>query len=287
MNNVRTAVLLIALTAVLVYVGSLFGGSRGAAIAFGFALVMNAGSYWWSDRLVLRMYGAREVTEAEAPELYGIVAALAQAERIPMPRLYLIPSETPNAFATGRGPNHAAVAVTQGILRMLSADELRGVLAHELSHVQNRDILIGTVAATIVGAITVLASMARWAAIFGLGRGGDDDSPNPLVLLLVTALAAVGASLLQLAISRSREFEADASGARLLGNGEPLARALEKLEAGARALPMDANPATAHMFIVSPLAGGRGLGGLFARLFRTHPPTEERIERLRSRSWAR
>jgi heat shock protein HtpX len=286
-NNLKTAVLLIALSALLVYLGALAGGRNGATIAFGVALVMNVGSYWFSDKLVLRMYGATEVSEADAPELYSIVADLAQRASIPMPKVYVIPGETPNAFATGRSPQHAAVAVTEGITRMLGRDELRGVLAHELSHVRHRDTLIATVAATLVGAITMLASMARWAAIFGgIGRS-DDDAPNPLALMLITMVAAFGAVLLQLAVSRSRELEADALGARLVGDGEPLARALEKLEVAARALPMRASPSTAHLFIVSPLAGGRGVANVFARLYRTHPPTEERIARLRDRSWAR
>jgi heat shock protein HtpX len=285
MNNLKTGILLIALSGLLVWVGSFLAGSQGAAIAFGFAMLMNAGAYWFSDRLVLRMYRAEEVSEAKAPELFGIVAELAQRAQIPMPKVYLIPSETPNAFATGRNPEHAAVAATQGILRILSRDELRGVLAHELSHVRNRDTLISCVAATLVGAITWLAHMAQFAAIFGGGRSDDDDG-NPLALLGVAIFAGLAASLLQLAVSRSREFEADASAARLLGEGEPLARSLEKLEMGVRALPMDANPATAHLFIVSPLTGGRGAAGIFAKLMRTHPLTEERVARLRDRSWA-
>ena len=285
MNNLKTGILLIALSGLLVWVGSFLAGSQGAAIAFGFAMLMNAGAYWFSDRLVLRMYRAEEVSEAKAPELYGIVAELAQRAQIPMPKVYLIPSDTPNAFATGRNPAHAAVAATQGILRILTRDELRGVLAHELSHVRNRDTLISCVAATLVGAITWLAHMAQFAAIFGGGRSDDDDG-NPLALLGVAIFAGLAASLLQLAVSRSREFEADASAARLLGEGEPLARSLEKLEMGVRALPMDASPATAHLFIVSPLTGGRGAAGIFAKLMRTHPLTEERVARLRDRSWA-
>ena len=285
MNNLKTGILLIALTGLLVWVGSFLGGKQGATLAFGFALLMNAGAYWFSDRLVLRMYRAEEVDEAKAPELYGIVAELAQRASIPMPKVYVIPSETPNAFATGRNPQHAAVAATQGILRILNREELRGVLAHELSHVRHRDTLISCVAATLVGAITWLAQMAQFAAIFG-GRSDDDEGGNPLSLLFVAIFAGIAATLLQLAVSRSREFEADASAARLLGEGEPLARALEKLEAGVQAIPMDANPATAHLFIVSPLAGGRGAAGLLAKLMRTHPLTEERIERLRNRSWA-
>jgi heat shock protein HtpX len=284
-NNLKTAVLLVALSGLVVWVGSLLGGSQGATVALGLAVVMNVGAYWFSDRLVLRLYRAEEVSEAKAPELYGIVAELAQRAQMPMPKVYVIPSETPNAFATGRNPKNAAVAATQGILRILTRDELRGVLAHELSHVGNRDTLIATVAATLVGAITWLAQMAQFAAIFG-GRSDDDEGGNPIVVLLVAMIAGVAATLLQLAVSRSREFEADASAARLLGEGEPLARALEKLELGVHAIPMQANPATAHLFIVSPLAGGRGSAGLMAKLMRTHPLTAERIARLRDRSWA-
>lgn len=287
MNNLKTGVLLIALTGLLVWVGNLLGGHQGATMAFGFALLMNAGAYWFSDKLVLRMYKAQPVTEAESPELFGIVADLAQRAQLPMPKVYVIPSATPNAFATGRNPQHAAVAATSGILQILTRDELRGVLAHELSHVRNRDTLISCVAATLVGAITWLAQMAQFAAIFGGGRSNDDEGGgNPLALLGVAIFAGIGASLLQLAVSRSREFEADASAARLLGEGESLARSLEKLEIGAHAIPMQANPATAHLFIVSPLAGGRGAAGIMAKLMRTHPLTEERIERLRNRSWA-
>jgi len=287
MNDLKTGVLLITLTGLLVWVGSLFGGQHGAAIALGLALVMNAGAYWFSDRLVLRLYRAQPVSEAEAPELYGIVADLAQRAGLPMPKVYVIPSDTPNAFATGRSPRHAAVAATRGLLRMMDAEEVRGVLAHELSHVGNRDTLIAAVAATIVGAISYLAQMAQFAALFG-GRGGDDEGgTNPLALLVVTIVAGLAATVLQLAVSRSREFEADARAARLLGTGEPLARALGKLELAAQRVPMAAHPATAHLFIVSPLAGGRGAAGLFAKLFRTHPLTEERVARLRDRSWAR
>lgn len=285
MNNLKTAFLLIVLSGLLVWVGGLFGGRQGAVIAFGIAAVMNMGAYWFSDRMVLAMYRAKPVTEAEAPELYGIVADLAQRTSSPMPKVYIIPSDTPNAFATGRSPKHAAVAATRGILRMLDRDELQGVLAHELSHVRHRDILLSSVAATLVAAISMLARFAEFAAIFGMGRGDEDE--NPFALLIITMVAAFGAMLLQLALSRSREFEADAGGARLLGTGEPLARALEKIEAGVRQVPMNANPATAHLFIVSPLAGGRRrAAGLMARLFSTHPPTAERIARLRNRTWA-
>jgi heat shock protein HtpX len=214
MNNLKTGVLLIALSGLLVWVGNLLGGHQGATMAFGFALLMNAGAYWFSDRLVLRMYKAQPVTEAESPELFGIVADLAQRAQLPMPKVYVIPSETPNAFATGRNPQHAAVAATSGILKILTRDELRGVLAHELSHVRNRDTLISCVAATLVGAITWLAHMAQFAAIFGGGRSDDDDGGSPLALLGVAIFAGLAASLLQLAVSRSREFEADASAAR-------------------------------------------------------------------------
>jgi len=285
-NNLKTGILLIALSGLLVWVGNLLGGHQGATMAFGFALLMNAGAYWFSDKLVLRMYKAQPVTEAESPELFGIVADLAQRAQLPMPKVYVIPSETPNAFATGRNPQHAAVAATSGILKILTRDELRGVLAHELSHVRNRDTLISCVAATLVGAITWLAHMAQFAAIFGGGRSDDDDGGSPLALLGVAIFAGLAASLLQLAVSRSREFEADASAARLLGEGDSLARSLEKLEIGVHTLPMNANPATAHLFIVSPLTGGRGAAGIMAKLMRTHPLTEERIERLRNRSWA-
>jgi heat shock protein HtpX len=286
MNNLKTGILLIAMTALLVWLGDLAGGRQGMTIALAFAAVMNVGAYWFSDRLVLRMYRAVEVDEAKAPELYGVVAELTQRAGIPMPKVYVIPSETPNAFATGRNPQHAAVAATEGILRILTRDELRGVLAHELSHVRHRDTLISCVAATLVGAITWIARMAQYGAMFGGMRSDDDRRGNPIALLLVAISAGLAATLLQLALSRSREFEADASAARLLGDGEPLARALEKLERGQQLVPMDASPATAHLFIVSPLTGGSGAAGIFAKLLRTHPLTAERIDRLRSRSWA-
>jgi heat shock protein HtpX len=285
MNNLKTGILLIALSALVVYLGSLFGGQQGATIALVLAAAMNVGAYWFSDRLVLRMYKAREVTEAEAPQLFSMVADLAQRAGIPMPKVYVIPSETPNAFATGRNPKHAAVAVTEGITRILSRDELQGVIAHELSHVRHRDTLISTVAATLVGAITWMAQMAQFAAIFG-GRSDDEEGGNPFVVLIVAMIAGLAATLLQLAVSRSREFEADAAAARLVGTGEPLATALEKLERGAHLVPMPASPATAHLFIVSPLSGGRGTAGVFAKLMRTHPLTAERVERLRKRDWA-
>jgi heat shock protein HtpX len=284
-NNLKTGILLIALSALLVWLGSLFGGQQGATIALALAALMNVGAYWFSDKLVLRLYKAREVTETEAPQLYGMVADLAQRAGLPMPKVYVIPGETPNAFATGRSPQRAAVAVTEGIMRILGRDELQGVLAHELSHVRHRDTLISTVAATLVGAITWMAQMAQFAAIFG-GRSDDEEGGNPFAVLIVAIVAGLAATLLQLAVSRSREFEADAAAARLLGTGEPLATALEKLERGAQLVPMHASPATAHLFIVSPLSGGRGAEGIFARLMRTHPLTSERVDRLRRRAWA-
>jgi heat shock protein HtpX len=233
-------------------------------------------SYWWSDKIVLRMYGAKEVTEAEAPDLYRTVAELAQRANIPMPRVYVTPSDAPNAFATGRNPQHAAVAVTQGILRILDRRELTAVLGHELSHVLNRDILISTIAATIAGAISWLGMMFRWGTMFG-GSDSDNRGGNVLFVLLVSILASVAAMIIQLAISRTREFAADEGGAKLTHDPEALASALMKLEHGKEALPMEeANPATAHMFIVNPL-----LGGGLRKLFSTHPPTEERVKRLR------
>jgi heat shock protein HtpX len=275
MNGLKTALLLASLTLLLMWFGSLFGGSQGALIALGIALAMNAGAYWFSDRVVLRMYRAQEVSEARAPELHRLVADLAQRAALPMPRVYVIPDPGLNAFATGRNPQHAAVAVTEGLLRSLGSAELAGVLAHELSHVRHRDILIGTVAATLVGAVTMLADWARWGALFGFGRGDDDDGANPLVLLVFGLVAGIGATLLQLAISRSREFEADAGAARMLGDPRPLISALRKLELGAQHIPMRASEASAHLFIVSPLRGGGML-----RMFSTHPPIEQRIRAL-------
>ncbi len=277
-NVLKTGLLLGVLTALLVLAGQAIAGERGMIIAFVFAAIMNFVSYWFSDKLVLAMYGAQPVDEAQAPRLHAIVRRLATRAQIPMPRIYMIPSDTPNAFATGRNPQHAAVAVTEGITRILDEDELEGVLAHELSHVTNRDVLISTIAATLAGAITYLAHMAQWAAIFG-GRSQDDEEggSNPLVMILFAILAPIAAMLVQFAVSRSREFQADASGARLAGRTYGLAKALEKIEVASRVEPLPANPATAHLFIVNPLTGQS-----FARLFSTHPPTEERIARLRA-----
>jgi len=276
-NTLKTTLLLGALTGIILWCGQFLGGSQGLVIAFVFAAVMNFGSYWFSDKLVLAMYRARPVDMNDAPELYRIVHNLAAKARIPMPRLYIIPTDAANAFATGRNPEHAAVAVTQGILRLMSADELEGVLAHELSHVMNRDILISSIAATLAGVIMMLANMVRWAAMFGgFSRDEREEGGGLIGLLVMSIVAPLAATLIQLAISRSREYQADASGAHILHSGEPLARALEKLEYASERLPMDASPQTAHLFIVNPLRG-RSL----ANLFSTHPPLEERIKRLR------
>jgi heat shock protein HtpX len=278
MSNVfKTAILLAILTAMLVLLGGAVGGRQGMLIAFFLAMVMNFVSYWWSDKIVLSMYGAQPIEEAQAPGLYGMVHRLASKARIPMPRVYMIPSDQPNAFATGRNPQHAVVAVTEGIMRILDDDELEGVLAHELAHVANRDVLIGTIAATLAGAITYLAHMAQWAAFMGGGRHDDDDSPSPIAMILMAVVAPIAAMLVQLAVSRSREFQADATGARLAGRTWGLSKALEKLEMAAHQVPMQANPATAHLFIVNPLSGQS-----LMRLFSTHPPIEERIARLRA-----
>jgi len=273
LNNLKTGLLLTLLSVMFVYFGYALGGQSGAMIAFGFAVLLNMGSYWFSDKVVLRMYRCKEVTEAEAPELYSVVADLSQRAMIPMPKVYVMPGPALNAFATGRNAKHAAVAVTEGLLQHMDRSELAGVIAHELSHVKHRDILIGSVAATIAAAISMLASMARWGAFFG--GSGDRGGGSLIVVLVVSMFASVSAMLVQMAISRSREFEADAGAARLLGDPQPLVRALQKLEIGAERLPMDANPSTAHMFIVSPLAGGG-----ITRLFSTHPPIAERVSRL-------
>jgi heat shock protein HtpX len=277
-NMLKTGVLLGVLTALFVVIGYGLGGQQGMVVAFALAVAMNMFSYWFSDKIVLAMYGARPISEAEAPRLYAIVRRLATRAQIPMPPVYLIPTDAPNAFATGRSPDHAAVAVTEGIMRILDEDELEGVLAHELSHVRNRDVLISTIAATLAGAITYLAHMMQWAAFFGGGRSSDDEEGgSPWAMLLLAILAPFAAMLVQLAVSRAREYQADASGARLAGRPSGLAKALEKLETAARAEPMPANPATAHLFIVNPLSGQT-----LMRLFSTHPPTEERIRRLRA-----
>jgi heat shock protein HtpX len=276
-NLLKTAVLLAALTSLVVLIGNAIGGQQGMLIAFILAVAMNFGSYWFSDRIVLAMYRAQPVEESQAPDLYRIVRRLTTKAGIPMPRVYLIPNDTPNAFATGRSPQHAAVAVTEGIMRMLDDEEIEGVLAHELSHVKNRDTLTMTIAATLAGVITYLAHMAQWAAIFGGGRRDDEEGGGMFGALLMAILAPIAAMLIQLAISRAREYQADASGARLSGRPWGLAKALEKLEMASKVAPMDATPATAHLFIVNPLRGD----GLMT-LFSTHPPIQERIARLRA-----
>ena len=280
MNTTKTILLMVGLTVLLVFIGGAFGGRQGVIIAFMFAMATNLFSYWFSDKIVLRMYSAREVTETEAPELYSVTRDLAMKMRMPMPKVYIIPSDAPNAFATGRNPNHAAVAATRGILGLLTREELAAVMAHELGHVTNRDILIGTIAATIAGAISMLAHMAQWGMIFGGfgGRRDDDEGAGGMIgSILMIILAPIAALLIQMAISRSREYEADATGARISGNPLALASALRKLQAGSQRIPMDANPATAHMFIVNPLRSGG-----IVNLFSTHPPMEDRIARLES-----
>jgi len=277
MNTFKTTLLLGALTGLLLLIGGFFGGKGGVFIAFIFAIVMNFGAYWFSDKIILKMYNAQEVTEAQVPELYAMVRGLAMRASLPMPKVYIIPEETPNAFATGRDEEHAVVAVTEGILRILNQDELQGVLAHELTHIKNRDMLIGSIAATLAGAIMMLANMAQWAAIFGgVNRDDDEGGGGVIGLILMAILAPLAATLIQMAISRSREYLADEGGARISGKPYGLAGALEKLGRASQAVPMDANPSTAHMFIVNPLSG-RALMNLFS----THPPIEERISRLR------
>jgi heat shock protein HtpX len=273
MNGVKTAVLLTILTVILLLAGQAIGGRGGMFVALIFALTINFISYWFSDKIVLAMYRGRRIEEADKPRLYGLVRKVSQQANLPMPKVYLIPSDSPNAFATGRNPDNAAVAVTEGILRVLDEEELEGVLSHELAHVRNRDILIQTIAATIAGAISYLAFMARWAAFFGGGR--DDDRGGVLGLLAVAILAPIAAVVVQMAISRSREYAADETGARISRKPLALAGALKKLQAHSRRVPLAAQPATAHLFIVSPLSG-RGLTNLFS----THPPLEERIKRL-------
>jgi heat shock protein HtpX len=277
MNTVKTIGLMVFMTVLLIFVGAAIGGRSGMIFAFGLAMIMNFGSYWFSDKIVLRMYGAQPVNEAQAPELYSIVRTLTQKAGMPMPKVYIIPEETPNAFATGRNAEHAVVAVTQGILRILSREELTGVIGHELSHIRHRDMLTSTIVATIAGAISMLAQMAQWAMIFGGGRRDDDRDGSPIAALAMMIVAPIAAMLVQMAISRTREYEADKGGAGLSGNPEWLASALLKLERGSQVIPMnDAKPATAHMFIVNPLTGG----GLM-KLFSTHPPIAERVKRLR------
>ena len=280
-NTFKTAFLLTALTLLLMMIGRAFGGQNGMFIALAFAVVMNFVSYFFSDKIALAMYRAQPVTREELPRAYDIVERLTQKIGIPMPKIYVIPTESPNAFATGRNPQHASVAVTHGILGLLNDEEMEGVLAHELGHVRNRDILISSVAATIAGAITMLASMGRWAMIFGGWGGGDREERGGgggIAALIMLILAPIAATLIQLAVSRSREYQADASGAHYTGNPYALASALQKLDAYSRRVPMQATPSTAHLFIIQPL-----LGISFGNLFSTHPPIAKRIERLTGR----
>ncbi len=276
MNQAKTFFLMAVLTVLFVWLGNLIGGKQGAMIAFIIAAAMNFFSYWYSDKLVLSMYKAKPVTESEAPELYNLVRGLSQRAGLPMPKVYIIQNESPNAFATGRNPSHAAVAVTSGALDLLSWEELSGVLGHELTHIKHRDILIGTVAATFAGAISFMASMARFGALFG-GFGDDDEGGgNFFMILIISIFASLAALLIQMAISRSREYLADEGGARISGNPRYLANALKKLDAYSRRIPFQSvNPSTSHMFIVNPLKAG----GIVS-LFQTHPPIEERIRRL-------
>jgi heat shock protein HtpX len=275
-NSIKTVLLLAVMTVFLIFMGKLLGGRNGMYLAFLLALGMNFFGYWYSDKIVLRMYGAQEVSPAEAPQLHQMVEELAREAGVPKPKVYIIPDDSPNAFATGRNPQHAAVAATEGIMRLLTPTELKGVLAHELGHVRNRDILISTIAATMAGAIMILADIARLGAIFGMGRD-DDEGPGLLGVIVMSIIAPIAAMLIQMAISRSREYLADETGAQLSHNPESLARALEKLSMGAQRVPMNASPATAHMFIVNPLTGSS-----LMNLFSTHPPLEERIARLRA-----
>jgi heat shock protein HtpX len=282
-NTFKTAFLLTALTLLLMFIGRVFGGENGMIIALVIAVMMNFVSYFYSDKIALAMYRAQPVTREQLPKAYAAVERITQRIGLPMPKIYVIPTESPNAFATGRNPQHASVAVTHGILELLNDEELEGVLAHELGHVNNRDILISSVAATVAGAITMLASMGKWAMIFGgMERGGDrEDRGGGLAALFMLIVAPIAATLIQLAISRSREYQADATGAKFTGNPYALASALQKLDAYSRRIPMQASPSTAHLFIIQPLLGMNA--GMFAGLFSTHPPIAKRIERLTGR----
>ncbi len=276
-NWFKTTLLLGAMTTLMIFLGNIFGGRSGMIFAFILAMGMNFFSYWFSDKLVLSMYRAQEISASDHPTLYEIIQELAHSANLPMPRIYIIPEESPNAFATGRNPEHSAVAVTEGLLRIMDREELKGVLAHEMAHIKNRDILIGSIAATMAGAIMILANMAKWSMFFGGFRDEDDEGGLGLIGILIMAIIApIAALLIQMAISRSREYHADETGAKFAGNPFGLANALEKLDEFSRSAPLNANPATAHMFIVNPLSGSN-----IANLFSTHPPIEERIARLR------
>ena len=275
-NWFKTTLLLAALTALIVWIGNIFGGRQGMIFAFILAMGMNFFSYWFSDKIVLRMYRAREVTPGQNPELYEMVSYISQNAGLPMPGIFVIPEKAPNAFATGRNPEHAVIAVTEGLLSLMNKEEVMGVLSHEMAHIKNRDILIGSIAATMAGAIMILASMARWSAIFGGGSDDDEGGLGAIGLIIMSILAPIAAMLIQMAISRSREYLADSTGSVFIGKPGALADALEKLGAYSKRLPMPAQPNTAHMFIVNPLSRGS-----LANLFSTHPPLEERIARLR------
>jgi heat shock protein HtpX len=277
-NTFKTFILLAGLTALLLLIGQALGGRSGLYFALVMAFVMNGVGYWFSDKIALKMSGAQEISPDQAPELHQMVERLAMRAGIPKPRVYMIPQDTPNAFATGRNPEHSAVAVTEGIMRILRPAELEGVLAHELGHVKNRDILISSLAAVVAGAISYLATMAQWGAFLGMGRSDDDEgggAGNMIGVLIMAIVAPIAAMLIQMAISRSREYQADVTGAKIIGDGHPLANALQKLENANRQIPMQVNPAQAQMYIVNPLSAGG-----FTRLFSTHPPIEERIQRL-------
>ena len=276
-NQLRTTILLAVMTALILWIGQVMGGRQGMVIALFLAAGMNFFSYWYSDKIVLKMYRAQEATPQQAPQLYEMVEELSRRAGLPMPKVFVIPQEAPNAFATGRNPEHAVVAATEGLLKIMDREEVMGVLAHEMAHVKNRDILIGSIAATMAGAIMIMANMARWFAFFGGGSSDDDEGGAGIIgLIVMSILAPLAAVIIQMAISRSREYLADATGATFTGHPESLARALEKLGTYSKRLPMHANPSTAHMFIVNPLSG-RSLMSLFS----THPPLEERIARLR------
>ncbi len=276
-SQIKTFFLLSALTAIILFLGGMMGGRTGLVIAFGLAMFMNVGSYWYSDKIVLKMYKARQLSANDAPQVHAMVQELAANAGIPAPRLYVVDQDSPNAFATGRNPENAVVAVTSGIMRILTPEELRGVIAHEIGHIANRDILIQSVAAVLAGAIMMIANMMQWAAIFGFGGDDEEGGTNPLAAIMIAILAPVAASLIQMAISRSREYLADSTGAQISNDPKALASALYKLDATARNIPMDANPATENMFIVNPFSGGK-----MANWFSTHPSTEDRINRLMS-----
>ncbi|WP_347490352.1 zinc metalloprotease HtpX [Desulfoscipio sp. XC116] len=276
MNTLKAWLLMGVLSIILVLMGNAIGGQSGAMLFFLIAMAMNFFGYFYSDKIAIKMTRSYPVSQAEAPELYDIVQRLSRRAGIPMPKLYVTPSDQPNAFATGRSPSHAAVAVTEGIMRLLNRSEVEGVLAHELAHIKNRDVLVGTIAAALAGAITMLANAFQWAAIFGLGRGDDDEGGGMVGGLIMAFLAPIAAMIVQMAISRSREYMADATGARIAGSPDGLANALLKLESAAHRIPMQANPATSHLFIVNPFSGAN-----LARLFSTHPPIQDRVARLK------